>query len=315
VRALVILDWDARKALAQSARDLGIGLSAVKKWRSRFADRGLPGLLDEARSGRPRTIPATTRAKILETACSKPGGGLTGWSQRRIAQECGVSQSLVRDVLAQADLKPHRTEYWCGKPTDPDFEPKMLEIVGLYLDPPDNALVLCVDEKTNIQALDRRQPVLDMRSGNPRRLTATYTRHGTVSLMAALAVHSGKVTARAIERNDGESFLAFLKDLYRKNPRKHLHIVLDNLATHKTPAVKEWLSKRRRITLHFTPTYSSWLNQVEIWFGILTRDVLKGGVWASKQQLQRQLMEYVEYYGRERARPFSWTYTGRPCTE
>jgi putative transposase len=315
IRAKIVLDWEAAKTISQSAADLKVGTSAVKKWRSRFARLGLDGLLDEPRSGRPARISSQTRAKVIEIACSKPSGGYTGWSQRRIAKACGVSQSRVRDILAEADLRPHKTEHWCGKPSDPEFEPKMLEIVGLYMDPPENALVLCVDEKTGIQALDRTQPVLDMRPGKPKRLTATYTRHGTVALVAALAVHSGKVTARTIERNDAEHFLTFLKALYRANPGKHLHVILDNLAVHKTPAINEWLKRRRRISLHFTPTYSSWLNQVEIWFGILTREVLKGGVWRSKEELQKQLMAYVRTYSSERAHPFSWTYTGKPCKE
>ena len=310
VRAAVVLDWADGRTIQASADHLGIGTTAVKKWRSRYGSLGIAGLADEPRPGRPRTIDAATRARVIETACARPKDGSTRWSQRRIAKECGVSQSRVRDILAEERLRPHKTEYWCGKPTDPEFESKMLAIVGLYMDPPENALVLCVDEKTQIQALDRTQPVLDMRPNRPRRLTATYTRHGTVSLIAAFAVHTGQVTARTMERNDGDNFLAFLKAIYRANPRRHLHVILDNLAVHKTPAVKEWLSHRRRITLHFTPTYSSWLNQVEIWFGILTRDVVKGGVWHSADQLRKQLMQYVREYGGKRAHPFSWTYAG-----
>jgi len=310
VRAGVVLDWADGRTIQASAEHLGIGVTAVKKWRSRYGSLGPAGLSDEPRPGRPRRIDAASRARVIETACAKPKDGCTRWSQRRIAKECGVSQSRVRDILAEAQLHPHKTEYWCGKPTDPEFEAKMLAIVGLYMDPPENALVLCVDEKTGIQALDRTQPVLDMRSGNPKRLTATYTRHGTVSLIAALAVHTGQVTARTMERNDGENFLKFLKAVYRANPGKQIHVILDNLAVHKTPAVAEWLSDRRRIALHFTPTYSSWLNQVEIWFGILTRDVVKGGVWHSTAHLRKQLMQYVRDYSSRRAHPFSWTYTG-----
>ena len=187
----------------------------------------------------------------------------------------------------------------------------MVTIVGLYLDPPEKALVLCVDEKTQIQALDRTQPLLPLRNGNPKRLTATYKRNGTVSLIASLAVHSGEVIANTMKSNNSVNFLSFLKKLDRTYRRKTLHIIVDNLAVHKNKEVKEWLKNKRKIKLHFTPTYSSWLNQVEIWFNILTKDVVKGGVWQSSEQLSAQL-EYVDTYNKTRAKPFEWTYTGKP---
>lgn len=173
-------------------------------------------------------------------------------------------------------------------------------------------MVLCVDEKTQIQALDRTQPLLPLRSGNPKRLTATYKRNGTVSLIASLAVHSGEVIANTMKSNNAVNFLSFLKKLDRTYRRKTLHIIVDNLAVHKNKEVKEWRKNRRKIKLHFTPTYSSWLNQVEIWFNILTRDVVKGGVWQSSEQLSAQLLEYVDTYNKTRAKPFEWTYTGKP---
>jgi len=313
LRASVILMWSEGVTLADTSRRLGLARSACNRWRRRFEVGRIDGLLEAPRPGRPRTVSAASRARVVEMARSKPTGGYTTWSQRRIAAACGVSQTTVHDILAGADLKPHKTDYWCGKPSDPEFETKMLDIVGLYMDPPDNALVLCVDEMTQIQALDRTQPVLPLRPGNPKRLTATYKRHGTVSLIAALSVHTGKVTARPIEKNNSQTFLTFLKSLHRQHPGKHLHIIVDNLATHKTAAVTEWLSHRRHITIHFTPTYASWLNQVEIWFHILSRDVLRGGVWTSKQQLVNQLIEYVRTYSATRAKPFRWTYTGETC--
>jgi transposase len=312
-RAKVVLLWHEGRTLVETSGLLSLSRNACGRWRRRFETGRVAGLKEAARPGRPRTISAAMRARVMEVARSKPSGGCANWSQRRIAKVCGVSQASVQAILSEADLKPHKTEYWCGKPTDPEFETKMVDIVGLYLDPPENAVVLCVDEKTGIQALDRTQPVLPMREGEPKRLTNTYTRHGTVSLIAAFSVHSGDVSARTMESNTGANFLKFLKTLYRAHPKRHLHVVVDNLSTHKTPEVREWLSRKRRITLHFTPTYSSWLNQVEIWFGILTRDVLRGGVWTSKRQLVSQLMEYVRTYSRERAKPFSWTYTGKAC--
>ena len=217
-------------------------------------------------------------------------------------------------IYSQADLKPHKIEYWCGKSTDPEFESKMINIVGLYMNPPENALVISVDEKTQIQALDRTQPILPLREKAPKRLTATYKRNGTVALIAALAVHKGDITAKTMDKNNAGNFLQFLKHLYRKYPKKHLHVILDNLTVHKHTMVSEWVKSKSRITLHFTPTYSSWLNQIEIWFNILTKDVLKGGVWKSKKQLTDQLMEYVKTYNAKRAKPFKWTYTGEPLT-
>jgi putative transposase len=250
------------------------------------------------------------RARIVQKACEKPEGGYTSWSQRRIAKELGMSQSTVQKTLKEHILKPHKVDYWCGKSTDPEFEAKMLNVIGLYLNPDKNAMVLSVDEKTQIQALDRSQPELPLRSGNAKRLTATYKRNGTVSLIAALAVHHGEITAQTIEKNNHENFLKFLKKLYRKYPKKHLHIIADNLTVHKHKKINDWISTKKRITMHFTPTYSSWLNQVEIWFNILTKDVLKGGVWRSKKQLVDQIIEYIDTYNKTRAKPFEWTYNG-----
>ena len=226
----------------------------------------------------------------------------------------GISQSKVHQILKQADLKPHKIEYWCGKSPDPEFESKMLNIVGLYMNPPENAVVICVDEKTQIQALDRTQPVLPLKEKAPKRLTATYKRNGTVALIAALAVHTGEITAKTMSSNNADNFLSFLKKLDRTYRHKTLHIIVDNLSVHKNQSVKEWLKRKRKIKLHFTPTYSSWLNQVEIWFNILTKDVLKGGTWKSVEQLTRQMLEYIVTYNKTRAKPFTWTYTGNPLT-
>jgi transposase len=188
----------------------------------------------------------------------------------------------------------------------------MLNIVGLYMNPPENALVICVDEKTQIQALDRTQPMLPLRTGNTKRLTSTYKRNGTVSLVAALSVHTGEVVARNIKSNNAQNLLSFLKSLDRRYRNRKLHIIVDNYSAHRHKDVKKWLEKKRKIQVHYTPTYSSWLNQVEIWFNILTRDVIKGGIWKSSKQLKDQLMEYVKTYNETRAKPFSWTYTGDP---
>lgn len=309
-RAEVILLSDQGLLMEDIVRQTGLSKPVVNKWRQRFRQQGIDGLKDAPRSGKPRTITAQQQAMVIEKACSKPDGGYTNWSQQRIAEEVGISQSKVFQILKQADLKPHKLEYWCGKSTDPEFEQKMTTIVGLYMSPPENALVICVDEKTQIQALDRTQPELPLRPSNSRRQTATYKRNGTVSLIAALAVHSGEVTAKTIKSNNAENFLKFLKSLDRKYRNKQLHIIADNLSVHKHKDVKKWLDGKRKIKMHFTPTYSSWLNQIEIWFNILTKDVVKGGIWKSSEQLASQLIEYVKTYNDTRAKPFRWTYTG-----
>jgi transposase len=314
LRAKIILDWFEGKNFGESQKNLLVSQRIINKWRRRFSQHRIAGLSDAPRSGKPSVISASDKARVIELACSKPGNGYTNWSQRRIAKEAKMSQSKVHQILKASDLKPHKTEYWCGKSPDPEFETKMLTIVGLYMNPPENALVLSVDEKTQIQALDRTQPELPMRTGNPKRQTATYKRNGTVSLIASLAVHTGEITAKTIPSNNAQNFLRFLKKLDRTYRNKTLHIIVDNLAVHKNQTVKEWLSKKRKIKLHFTPTYSSWLNQIEMWFNILSKNVLKGGIWKSSQQLVEQLMDYIKTYNKERAKPFQWNYTGNPLT-
>jgi transposase len=291
--------------------ELKVGREAIAKWKKRFLESGLDGLKDAPRPGKAPIYNEADKARVVQKACSKPEGGYSTWTQRRIAKVLGMSQSTVNSVLKSHDLKPHKVEYWCGKSTDPEFEEKMLNVVGLYMNPPENALVLSVDEKTQIQALDRSQPELPLRPGNPKRLTATYKRHGTVSLIAALSVHDGEITANTIEKNNSQNFLRFLKKIYRKYPKKHLHVIADNLNIHKHKDVKEWIDSKQRMTIHFTPTYSSWLNQIEIWFNILSKDVLKGAVWHSKEQLAKQIIQYVDTYNKDRAKPFEWTYDGK----
>jgi putative transposase len=310
MRSRIILKLYEGKSYDQVQKELSIGREAVAKWKSRFLQSGMEGLRDQSGRGVKAKYKEEDKARIIQKACEKPKGGYTNWSQRRIAKALGVSQSTVQKTLKEHALKPHKVEYWCGKNTDPEFEEKMLNVIGLYLNPGENAIVLSVDEKTQIQALDRSQPELPMRSGNAKRLTATYKRNGTVSLIAALAVHDGEITAQTIDKNNHENFLKFLKKLYRKYPKKQLHIIADNLNVHKHHKIKEWLLTKKRITMHFTPTYSSWLNQVEIWFNILTKDVLKGGVWHSKKQLVDQILEYIDTYNKTRAKPFEWTYKG-----
>ncbi len=311
LRAKIILAFADGQSYDTIQEELKTSRPVLNKWKGRYKKHGLAGLKDLPRSGKPAMYDEADKARVVQLACARPGEGYSNWSQRRIAKKLGMSQTKVQQILASHDLKPHKVEYWCGKSTDPEFESKMLNVVGLYMDPPKNALVISVDEKTSIQALDRSQPELPLRSGNPKRLTATYKRNGTVSLIAALAVHQGEITADTMKKNNSENFLKFLKKLYRKYKGKHLHIIADNLNVHKQKDVTAWVNSKKRVTLHFTPTYSSWLNQIEIWFNILTKDVLKGAVWHSNQQLVDQLMEYVKTYNETRAKPFTWTYDGK----
>lgn len=307
-RSKIILMLSQRVSYSQIKKELSTNNTAIAKWKRRFIAAGIDGLQDANGRGKEPLYDEYNKARVIELACSKPKDGYTNWSQARIAKKLGMSQSTVCRILRDNKLKPHKTDYWCGKSTDPEFESKMIDIVGLYMDPPENALVLSVDEKTQIQALDRTQPELPMKQGTPRKLTNTYKRNGTVSLIAALAVHQGDITAKTIDSNNSENFLKFLKKLDREYRHKHLHIIVDNLRVHDTKEVKEWLAHKRKITIHHTPTYSSWLNMIEIWFGILTKDVLKNAVWTSKEQLIKQLMEYVKTYNKDRAKPFNWTY-------
>lgn len=295
-------------------RQTGLGINNSLKWRRRFLERRLAGLKDRPRKGRPARVTPDEKVSVMALACTKPLDGSNGWSLGKLAEASGLSRATIHRILSEGELKPHKIERWCGRSPDPEFQEKQASILGLYLDPPDNALVLAVDEKSQIQALDRTQPVLPMKPGKPRRQTNTYTRHGTTCLLASLAVHEGTVEGRCVDRHTHQEFLAFLKHIYRKHSRKHLHVILDNFSSHKHSAVRNWAEKRRRLTLHFTPTYASWLNQVEIWFSIFSRDVLRGGVWHSKNELVQQIMAYIRHYNQRRAKPFKWTYTGKPLT-
>lgn len=314
-RAKVILLSSKSKTLDEIIAETGLTRKSVNKWRNRFRANGIQGINDAQRPGKKPTITAEQKVLVINKACEKPQGGYTNWSQARIAKEIGISQSKVHQILKQADLKPHKIDYWCGKSPDPEFESKMINIVGLYMNPPENALVICIDEKTQIQALDRTQPMLPLKTGAPKRLTATYKRNGTVGLIAALAVHTGEITGNTMKNNTADNFLSFLKKIDKKYRHKKLHIIVNNLSIHKNQKVKDWLKGKRKINIHYTPTYASWLNQIEIWFGILAKDVLKGGVWKSTGQLVNQIMDYINTYNKKRAKPFEWTYTGNPLKQ
>jgi len=312
-RARVILYSAEGLKVHEISKRCNLSMPNCSKWRKRFYHLRLEGLKDNARKGRPNKYDAKERLKVISLACSVPYDGSNQWSVRKLAKETGMGSSTLSRILNAGSIKPHKIDYWCGKSTDPEFEEKKAAILGLYIDPPNNALVLSVDEKSQIQALDRTQPVLPLNQGNPKRMTSSYKRHGTTCLLAALSVHEGNIEGRCVDSHTHKEFLAFLKYLYRKYPRKNLHIIMDNFSAHKHKrSKKNRASKRRRLTIHFTPTYSSWLNQVEIWFGIFSKDVIRGGVWHSKQELIKQIIYYINYYNKKRAKPFSWNYTGKP---
>jgi len=313
-RAKVILLSNEKVPLTEIAERTGLTRKICSKWRKRFADAGIEGLSDMPGRGRPKVYTAESRVDVLALACTTPVDGSTRWSVRKLAEVTGQSKSTVHAILTAGRLKPHKTDYWCGKSPDPEFAEKRAAIIGLYLSPPENAMILCVDEKSQLQALDRTQPLLPMRPDDPARLTATYKRNGTTCLLAALAVHEGEITGKCVDSANSHEFLKFLKSLYRQYPGKELHIIVDNLATHKQTDVRAWVASKKRIHMYFTPTYASWLNQIEIWFNIFTRDVLRGGIWPSKRALVNQIMKYIKNYNQLWAKPFRWTYTGEPLT-
>ena len=312
LRARIVLLADEQRSTEEIMSMLGVSKPVVIKWRSRFAEDRLDALRDAPGRGRPRVHGPDIRLKIATEAC-KPPEGVTHWSTRDLAEHIGgVSHVTVHRVLSAEKIKPHLQEMWLNS-QDPDFEAKQAEIVGLYLNPPENALLLCVDERTQMQALGRPFPDKPVRSGVPARREFEYIRHGTKSLLAALAVHQGTVTGECYDRHSNVEFLDFLRKLDKVYSSGELHIIVDNLSVHKHKNVQEWLKRHPRIKFHFTPTHASWLNQIELWFSILSRKVLRRGIFNSKEQLVAKVLGYIESYNQD-ARPFQWTYTGDPLT-
>ena len=248
------------------------------------------------------------QAKVLAAIKEGPKDGSTHWSCRKLASRFHVSKDTIQRILAQADVRPHRLERYMAS-DDPDFETKAADVIGLYLTPPQHAAVFCIDEKTAIQALDRLDPVLPLSPGRLERHGFEYKRNGTLSLYAALEVKTGKVQGKTAERHTSAEFVSFLEQVIAGcNPRQEIHIILDNLSAHKTNQVEQFLERNSHVKLHFTPTYSSWLNQVEIWFARLEREVIARGIFTSVQDLSRKLMRYIRAYSKN-ARPFKWKYS------
>jgi transposase len=294
------------------AERVGCSEPTVIRWRSRFAEQGMAGLADEPRSGKPPTIPPVVRDEILAITLTEPPTelGITHWSSRLLAARLRrdgkpVSHATVARVWKHFGIQPHRSGTFKFS-TDPELDAKVRDIVGLYLDPPAKAIVLCVDEKSQIQALDRTAPMLPLRPGLPESRTHDYVRHGTTTLFAALEVATGKVVDACFDRHRHQEFLRFLKQVAKAYPRRELHVVVDNYAAHKHPAVTAWLARHPRITLHFTPTSGSWLNLVEVFFGVLTRQAIRRGTFTSVADLVTAIETYIDAWN-DRCQPFTWT--------
>lgn len=307
-RARLILALAQGKTYEEIEKGLSTSAPTIARWRTRFDRDRLAGLEGRHKGSQPRIATAAVQARVVRRVQQKPGDGSTHWSCRKLASELGVSKSTVQRILTQARLQPHRLEHYVAS-NDPDFESKAADIIGLYLNPPQHAAVFCVDEKTAIQALDRLDPVLPMSPGRAERHGFEYYRHGTLSLYAALEVKTGRVEGKTAERHTSAEFLAFLQQLVKKARwAKEIHIVLDNLSAHKTNLVQAFLEENPKVRFHFTPTYSSWLNQVELWFAKIQRDVIARGVFTSVADLARKLRKYIRAYAKS-AKPFRWTYT------
>ncbi len=304
---MVLLSESGLSNLAVAER-VGVSPQTVGKWRRRFIEQGVAGLLDEPRPGAPRTVTDADIERVIVATLEQTPPDATHWSTRQMAAHTGLSASTVGRIWAAFSLQPHRVETW-KLSKDPLFIDKVRDVVGLYLDPPERALVLCVDEKTQIQALDRSAPILPMLPGTPERATHDYTRHGTTSLFAALDVASGRVYGQLHQRHRARESGAFLRHLDAEVPAElQVHLILDNYATHKAPAIRRWLAAHPRFVLHFTPTSASWLNLVERWFSELTTKKLRRSANRSTRALEADIRDWVQQWN-QNPRPFVWTKT------
>jgi putative transposase len=308
-RAQIILMTADNQPNATISRHLHISVPSICMWRSRYRRYGITGLYDEIRPGRPRTIADEKIAAVInKTLHTKPQQPTTHWTLRSLADKTRLSKTTIHRIWQAFGLQPHRQRHF-KLSTDPFFVEKVRDIAGLYLNPPDKALVLCVDEKSQIQALDRTQPMLPLGLGYAEGVTHDYIRHGTTTLFAALDIASGMVIDQCKPRHRHQEFLQFLNHIDQNVPANmDVHLVVDNYATHKHPRVKRWLATRSRYHIHYTPTYASWLNQVEIWFNIITQRAIRRGTFGSVKELISKIETFVDNYNK-RCRPFMWTAT------
>ncbi len=309
MRARIVLRAAEGASNTQIAREVGVSLPTVGLWRGNFSERGLAGLQTAPRAGRPREIDDAEVRRVLAMTLEAPPDGSTHWSARRLAAAVGISASTVHRIWRDHQLKPHQVRSF-KLSKDPQLVEKVVDVVGLYLAPPKGALVLCVDEKTQIQALDRTQPTLAIKPGKGQRMTHDYNRNGTASLYAALEIATGEVTGACYPKHTHQEFLAFLNRLVKAYPRRPLPVVLENSSTHSTPEVTRWLERHPRVHFHFTATSASWMNMVEIWFSILTKQQVRRGVYHGVPELIAAIEHYIKGYN-DRAQPFVWTKTPR----
>ena len=306
LRARIILRGAEGGESTAIALELTVNRETVGRWRRRFHKLRLEGLHDEPRPGAPRKITDEKVERVIVETLETTPKGATHWSTRDMAKHSGLSHSTVGRIWRAFGLKPHRSETF-QLSNDPLFVEKVRDIVGLYLNPPESAMVLCVDEKSQVQALNRMQPALPMMTGRPELQTHTYVRNGTTALFAALDVATGRVIGQCRRRHRAAEFLKFLNQIEAAVPADlDVHVILDNLSTHKTPAVHRWFLRHPRFHIHFTPTYSSWLNQVERWFALLEQKALKRGVHRSTLELEKAIYEFIEVTNGE-PRPYIWT--------
>jgi transposase len=305
MRARIVLRCASGLDNKTVAREVRVWPSVVGKWRRRFVAKRLQGLLDEPRAGAPRQIGDDEVEQVVIRTLETTPRGATHWSTRQMAKRAGISRTTVSRIWRAFGLRPHRSESF-KLSTDPQLIEKVRDIVGLYLNPPERALVLCADEKSQIQALNRMQPILPMRPGQAERRTPDYFRHGTTSLFAALDVKTGKVIGECHRRHRSVEFRKFLHGIDQAVPPDlDIHLIVDNYATHKTATIKHWLARHPRYHVHFTPTGGSWINQVERWFGLLTQRAIKRGAHTSTIQLERAIREFIEAHNQE-TKPFVW---------
>jgi transposase len=307
-RARVILLLAEGQSYTTIQAAVGCDARYVSRWRQRFLDAGLAGLYSRHRGRAVQRRTPQLEARILALTQQPPSDGATHWSTRKLAQRLGVSHMMVARIWQRARLQPHRVERYVAS-DDPDFETKAADVIGLYVHPPQHAAIFCVDEKTAIQALDRTDPVLPLSPGRAERHGFEYVRHGTLSLYAALNTKTGRVYGQTVPRHTSEAFVAFLAGLLAQQPRRQeIHIIADNLSAHKTERVRQFLRAHRRVHLHYTPTYASWLNQVELWFAKIERDVIARGIFTSVPDLARKILRYIRAANRH-PQPIRWTYT------